>query len=32
VAVATTFPAEQLSQADVVRATLAEVTLADLLG
>ncbi len=30
VAVATTFPAEKLAQADVVRASIAEVTLADL--
>ncbi|HNX36142.1 MAG TPA: HAD-IA family hydrolase [Kiritimatiellia bacterium] len=30
VAVATTFPAEKLTQADVVRASIAEVTLADL--
>ena len=32
VAVATTFPAEKLSQADVVRASIAEVTLDDLRG
>lgn len=32
VAVATTFPAEKLSQADVVRASIAEVTLGDLRG
>jgi beta-phosphoglucomutase len=32
VAVAHTFPAEQLAQADLVRARIADVTLADLTG